>query len=287
MSFRIVTAGAFSLVLLSVAGPVAAQAPAADAGWRTVAPENLLVIDTAKGRVLVELEPRMAPQAVGRVRTLADQGFYDGLKFHRVLDGFMAQTGDPLGTGGGGSDLPDLAGEFAFRRGRDAGFTSVIMGSTGQQGLIGSVPVITQPDAQMMVTADFKTAAYGLFCSGVAGMARTGENPDSANSQFFLMMAPNDTLNGSYTPFGRVVAGLDVVNALKKGSQAENGRVTDPDIMVRTRTAAAMPEGQRPSVRVMNTGAPAFASLLERTRTELGPRFTICDIQPPVEVVGG
>ena len=97
------------------------QAPASD--WRTVAPENLLVIDTSKGRILVELTPVAAPSHAERIRTLADQGFYDGLKFHRVIPDFMAQTGDPQGTGEGGSDLPDLKAEFSFRRGRDAGFT--------------------------------------------------------------------------------------------------------------------------------------------------------------------
>ena len=281
---KIVTAAALSLFLLAAAPAVAQTAPPAD--WRTVAPENLLVIDTAKGRILVELEPRMAPQAVARVRTLADQGFYDGLKFHRVITDFMAQTGDPLGTGQGGSDLPDLAGEFEFRRGRDAGFVSVMTTPQGQTGLVGSVPVTTQPDAQMMVTADFQTAGQALFCPGVAGMARN-QDPHSANSQFFLMTGSNDSLNGLYTPFGRVVAGLDVVEALKPGSEAANGRVTDPDVMTRARTAAAMPQGQRPVVRVLSPSSPAFTALVEQVRTERGARFTICDIELPVQVTGG
>jgi cyclophilin family peptidyl-prolyl cis-trans isomerase len=279
---KIVTAAALSLSLLAAAPAVGQTAGAAD--WRVVAPENLLVIDTAKGRILVELEPRMAPQAVARVRALADQGFYDGLKFHRVIKDFMAQTGDPLGTGQGGSELPDLAGEFQFRRGRDAGFAPVTATPQGQVGLVGSMPVITQPDAQMMVTADFKAGAQGLFCPGVAGMARAS-SPDSANSQFFLMTGPKDSLNGAYTPFGRVVAGMDVVRALKAGSEADNGAVTDPDVMTRTRTAAALPEGERPTVRVM-TGAGVQAEVA-RVRTEQGAAFDICDVQPPAEVVGG
>src|SRR5690606_27577501 len=198
---------------------------------------------------LVELEPRMAPQSVERIRTLADQGFYDGLKFHRVIPDFMAQTGDPLGTGQGGSELPDLAAEFEFRRGRDAGFVLAEATPGGQAGLVGSVPVVTQPDAQMMVTADFKAAAQGLFCPGVAGMARANA-VDSANSQFFLMTGAKDDLNGRYTPFGRVVAGLDVVRALNAGSETANGQVADPDVMARARTAAALPESERPVVRV-------------------------------------
>lgn len=284
MSSRIVTAGVLSMTLLAASGPVAAQTAAPE--WRTVAPENLLVIDTAKGRILVELEPRMAPRSVERVRTLADQGFYDGLKFHRVLPGFMAQTGDPEGTGAGGSPLPDIEGEFQFRRGRDLGFVSLVTGTAGQLGVAGSMPVLTQPDAQMMVTADFKAAGQALFCPGVAGMARNPD-PNSANSQFFLMTGVNDSLNGLYTPFGRVVAGLDVVRALKPGSETANGRVEDPDLMTRARTAAAMPEGERPVVRVMNPASPAFAAMVEQVRTERGPRFTICDVQPTAQVSGG
>jgi peptidylprolyl isomerase len=278
---KIVTAAALSLSMLAAA-PALAQTASAD--WRTVAPENLLVIDTAKGRILVELEPRMAPQAVNRIRTLADQGFYDGLKFHRVIPDFMAQTGDPMGTGQGGSELPDLPGEFQFRRGRDAGFVPATQTPQGQAGLIGSVPVITQPDAQMMVTADFKASAQGLFCTGVAGMARAN-SLDSANSQFFLMTGPKDELDGKYTPFGRVVAGMDVVRALKAGTEAQNGAVTDPDVMTRTRTAAALPEGERPTVRVA-TGA-ALRAEVERVRAARGAAFTVCDLQPPAEVVGG
>lgn len=284
MRFKIATAAALSLTVLATTFPAVAQTAATE--WRTVAPENLLVIDTAKGRIIVELEPRMAPQSVERIRTLADQGFYDGLKFHRVLEGFMAQTGDPLGTGAGGSDLPDIQGEFQFRRGRDLGFVNLVSAPTGQLGIVGSMPVFTQPDAQMMVTADFKTSGQALFCPGVAGMARN-QDPHSANSQFFLMTGVNEGLNGLYTPFGRVVAGLDVVRALKPGSEAGNGQVEDPDLMTRARTAATLPERQRPVVRVMNPSSPAFAALVEQARVERGARFTVCDIQPTVEVTGG
>ena len=278
---NIVTTAAVSLSLLASAPAIAQTAPSPD--WRAVAPENLLVIDTAKGRILVEMDPRVAPQAVARVRTLADQGFYDGLTFHRVLTGFMAQTGDPLGTGAGGSELPDLTGEFQFRRGRDAGFVPVTMTPEGQAGLVGSLPVVTQPDAQMMVTADFKAGAEALFCPGVAGMARSS-SPDSANSQFFLMTGVKDSLNGAYTPFGRVVAGMDVVRSIKPGSEAENGKVQNPDVMTRTRTAAAMPDADRPSVRV-RVGAGLLAEVA-RVRSERGAAFDICDVQPSVEVVG-
>ena len=283
---------AATAILLGAAAPLAATAPAlaqttpAASDWRAVAPENLMVIDTAKGRILVELEPRAAPNHAERIRTLANQGFYDGLKFHRVIPNFMAQTGDPQGTGEGGSDLPDLKGEFTFRRGRDAGFAPVANGGQGLIGLVGDLPVQTQPDAQMMVTADSKVDANGLFCPGVLGMARAG-SPDSANSQFFLMTGTNANLNGQYTAFGRVVAGLDVVRALKAGNEAEDGKVTDPDVMTRVRMASALPEAERPAVRVLNASSAAFAAQVEAKRGERGAAFSICDVQPSAEVSGG
>lgn len=277
---------ALAATLSFFAAPVGAQT--ADADWRVVAPENLLVIDTSKGRIVVEMDPRVAPQSVTRIRTLADQGFYDGLKFHRVIPDFMAQTGDPLGTGQGGSDLPDVSAEFQFRRGRDAGFVPVqtdASGPTSVTGIVGAMPVVTQPDAQMMVTADQKATALGLFCHGVAGMARENA-PDTANSQFFLMTADRGELNGRYTPFGRILSGLEIARSLKVGEGA-GGQVADPDIMTRVRTASAMPEGERPTARVMAPASAAFTSHVEQARSRRGAAFNICDAQPPAEVSGG
>jgi len=282
----ILAAAVTAVAILAGSGPALAQAPTAG-DWRTIAPENLLVIDTTKGRVLVELAPVLAPNHVVRIRTLADQGFYDGIVFHRVISGFMAQTGDPTGTGAGGSELPDVAGEFSFRRGPDSGFVAVPNSGDGLRGILGSMPVVTQPDAQMFVTADFKTGGTGLFCPAVAGMARSS-GADSANSQFFLMMDENDSLNGLYTTFGRVVVGLDVVKALKAGPASDDGRVADaPDAMTRVRTAAALPASERPVVRVLSPASAAFQAEVERVRAERGARFSICDVQPAAELVGG
>ena len=281
MRFKILTAtAALAIIAAPVAAP-AATAAQATAEWRTVAPDNLLVIDTAKGRILVELSPLAAPSHVERIRTLANQGFYDGLKFHRVIPDFMAQTGDPQGTGQGGSDLPDLKAEFSFRRGPDAGFAPVPNGGQALVGLVGTLPVQTQPDAQMMITADFKVDAHGLFCPGVLGMARAG-SPDSANSQFFLMTGERDILNGQYTALGRVVSGLDVVKALKAGSEGEDGKVDNPDGMTRVRMASALPEGERPTVRVM-TSAAAVA----QAPVPASGRLNVCDIPLTAEVSGG
>ena len=153
-------------------------------------PENTLVMETTKGPVVIKLRPDLAPKHVARIKTLAGQGFYDGIVFHRVIDGFMAQTGDPTGTGRGGSDLPDLPGEF-----------------TGEP-----------------------------FKRGVLGMARAAD-PDSANSQFFIMFADGDFLNGQYTVFGEVTGGMEHVDKIKRGT-GQNGMVSQPDKIVKMTLAS-------------------------------------------------
>ena len=258
-------------------------APAIAAGdWRVVAPDNLLVIDTSKGRILVEMTPEAAPGHVARIRLLAKAGFYDGVPWHRVIDGFMAQTGDPLGTGEGQSWHPDLKAEFTFRRDAQTPFVAAAAPAGALVGFVQSLPVQTQPDAVMRTTADGKVHAWGLYCPGVAGMARD-DAPDSANSQFFLMRQPYPALDKRYTVWGRVVSGLDVVRALKF-SPNPDGIVTEPDRMTRVRVAGDMAEGERPSVRVLNGSSAPFRALVETTRAARGADFSVCDIDLPVEV---
>ena len=144
-----------------------------------------LMLELKDGIVDIELLPALAPLHVERVVTLAGQGFYDGIVFHRVIDGFMAQTGDPTGTGAGGSDLPDVVAEFSG-----------------------------EP-----------------YLRGVLGAARTND-PNTFNSQFFITFAPAPFLNGQYTVFGKVVAGMEFVDMIKKGNEAANGLVQDPDRIV-------------------------------------------------------
>mgnify|MGYP001801002225 CR=1 FL=1 len=154
-------------------------------------PENTLLIDLKDGRVEIELLPDVAPKHVERIKTLAKEGFYDGIVFHRVIEGFMAQTGDPTGTGRGGSELPDLPAEFS------------------------NIP----------------------FDKGVLGMARA-QDPNSANSQFFIMFKEGYFLNNQYTVFGRVTKGMEFVDSIKKGDQAANGTVNDPDKMIKVQLAS-------------------------------------------------
>jgi peptidylprolyl isomerase len=266
------------------AAPTPAASAMVESAWRTVAPENLLVIDTSKGRILVELAPELAPGHVERIRLLAGRGFYDGQFWHRVIDQFMAQTGDPLGNGEGQSPYPDLKAEFTFRRDAQTPFTAVAAPAGAVVGFLHSLPVQTQPDAVMATTADKKVHAWGLYCPGVAGMARD-EAPDSANSQFFLMRQPYPSLDKRYTIWGRVISGLDVVRALKF-SPNPDGIVSDPDRMTRVRVASELPAAERPTARVLDTASPQFRALAEAARQANGADFSVCDIDLPVQVAG-
>jgi peptidylprolyl isomerase len=176
---------AFALALVCAA-PAFAQAPS------TNDPQNTVYLDTKYGRVVIKLRNDLAPGHAARIKQLTREGFYNNVPFHRVIPGFMAQTGDGQnGDGTGGSKYPPLKAEFS------------------------SVP----------------------FTRGIVGMARTSD-PNSANSQFFIMFGDAPSLNNQYTVIGQVVSGMDVVDKIKKGSAANNGSVSDPDKIVKMTVAA-------------------------------------------------
>ena len=170
----------FALPLAAKApkAPKAPKVPPAPAVLTEPAPdpENTWLLDLSDGgRVTIQLRPDVAPQHVERIKLLTRQGFYDGLAFHRVIDGFMAQGGDPKNTGEGGSTLPNLKAEF------------------------NDLPHLR----------------------GTVSMART-DDPDTANSQFFIMFAPKFSLDHHYTAFGRVISGMPYVDAIERGEPPAN-----------------------------------------------------------------
>ena len=180
------------IVALLCALPALAEPPKLPAG---VDPANAVVIDTTKGRIIIKLRTDLAPNHAERIKQLARDGFYNNVPFHRVMEGFMAQTGDGKNFNGtGGSKYPNLKAEF------------------------------TQTP----------------FTRGVVGMARASD-PNSANSQFFICYGDASFLNGQYTVIGEVVAGMDVVDKLKKAPPgSQSGAVSDPDKMVKVQVAADM-----------------------------------------------
>ena len=270
-------------VALGVAATVvgslaAAPALALDPGYRTPDPNTTLVIETTKGQIIVELSPVMAPNAVAQVVTLAHQHFYDGQIFHRVIEDFMDQTGDPTGTGQGGSQLPNLKAEFTMRH--DATFPMAVAShpSGALMGFIGALPVESQVNELMPLSKDGKVTAWGLYCQGTMGMARDNDN-DSANSQFFLMRSPNTVLEKRYTAMGVVLSGLDVVRKMKIGEPPVN-----PDKMLSVRVLADIPAAERPKIEVMDTQSPQFRAIIDLTRKEKGADFSVCDVNVPVKV---
>lgn len=269
------------------AAQVRVQAPTpAPSEWREVAPDNLLVIDTNRGRILIELSPLAAPGHVERIRLLARRQFYDGIVWHRVIDWFMAQTGDPLGNGEGQSWYPNLKGEFTFQRTPETPFVAVARPTGSEIGFIGSLPVQTQPDSLLALNGSGRASTWGLYCPGVAGMARD-DDPDSANSQFFLMRQAYPSLEKRYTVWGRVVSGLDVVRAIKVGEGDNGAMVGEPDRMIRVRVASDLPESERPTVRMADPASAAVTELVRQARQAKGADFSICDIDLPVQVSGG
>ena len=253
-------------------------APAA-ADWRVPDPDNVMVIDTNKGRVVVELAPEVAPGHVTRLRELTRAGVYDGRTFFRVIDRFMAQTGDPKDTGDGNSDQPDLKAEFTFRRTAATPFTPAAAPSGLQVGLLGSLPVFSQHWSWSAVTADGNVSAWGTYCPGVVGMAR-GDDNNSANSQFFLMRQPYPSLDKRYTAFGRVISGLEAIRAIKTGEPV----AAPQDRMEKVRMLSDIPEKERPKVRVINTQGAWFAGEIRRQRAAKGADFSVCDLKVPVDI---
>jgi peptidylprolyl isomerase len=171
------------LVMLFAALTMGGTAMAADA-------ENTLYMDLAFGRVVIVLRPDLAPATCTQIKSLVRRGYYDGTVFHRVIDGFMVQGGDPTGTGGGGSGHK-LKAEFSKEK----------------------------------------------HVRGIVSMARTSD-PNSADSQFFIMLGSSPALDGQYTIFGQVESGMEYVDKIKKGDSNNNGKVTNPDKIVKMQVAA-------------------------------------------------
>ena len=173
-------------------GAAAAVLPSVAFGQDAPDPENTLFLDLKDGRVVIRMRPDLAPGHVARVKMLVREHFYDGTVFHRVIDGFMAQGGDPTGTGGGGSKYGPLKAEFTNK---------------------------------------------AHFLRGTVGAARTSD-PNSADSQFFICLAPAPSLDTQYTIWGQVTSGMEFVDKIKKGSASNNGAVQGPDKIVRMQVAA-------------------------------------------------
>lgn len=250
-------------------------APAPD--WRPLDPENLLVIDTTRGRIIVEMAPEMAPQSVARVKVLAREGVYDGLQFHRVIEGFVNQTGNPNNKDGGTSRHPDLPLEATFKL-KMAGYRAVAAPSDATLGFLGAVPIQTVSGQEALKSKDGAIRAWGAYCPGAAGMGRQAAE-DTGNSEIFFMRGAARRLDRDYSVWGRIVVGADVNGLIAVGEPP-----VKPDLMLKVRVAADMPAAERPRLSILNPESPAFRTLVRQTRMAKGADFSICDLEVPVRV---
>lgn len=240
--------------------------------WRALDADNTLVIDTSKGRLIIEMRPEMAPKAVERVKLLAREKVYDGLQFHRVIAHFVAQTGNPDNKDNGKSAHPNLAPEMTFKHQTKATVAWASKASDTVSGFIGSVPFQSLP-----FSADQQTSpAWGAHCAGAMAMGR--DKPlDSANSEFYFVLDAARDMDHEYTVVGRVVVGMDVLKALKLGEPPVN-----PDFMRTVRLLSDLPATERPSVSVM--AGKALSTFIEKVRRKKGADFSVCDISVPAKV---
>jgi peptidylprolyl isomerase len=261
------------IALAALVGALMLAGAANAADWRPLDPDNTLVIDTAKGRIVVEMRPDFAPLAVARVKLLAREHVYDGLLFHRVIDHFVDQTGNPNNHDGGVSSHPDLAPEFTFRLDPNAR-PLARTASDAIEGFAGATPF--EGEALSARRADGTLRAWGAYCSGVVGMGRQ-EAPGSANSEIFFMREPARRLDRDYTVWGRVVSGLNVVRAITIGEPPAH-----PDHMASVTVMADLPDAERPKLEVADMQSPTMRALVDKVRAAKGADFSVCDIEVPV-----
>lgn len=260
---------------------------APDAAWRDVNPENSVYIQTVHGTMVVELFPEIAPNHVQRIKTLTRSQFYDGITFHRVIKDFMNQTGDPLGNGTGGSELPDMPPEFTFKRTanmRVTGLAPNYIDPSRQYrvGFYNGLPVTSQPIAQAMWTKDGTVKANGLHCKGVASMARSSAE-NSGNSQFFLLRDTAKQLDEKYSIWGNTVWGREVLKRIKVGTVSDTPNFV-PDRMDTVRMGADLPPSERLNIQVLDTNSQAFKNYLKTYQKTNGTYPDICDIDVPMRL---
>ncbi|MEQ1930224.1 MAG: peptidylprolyl isomerase [Parvularculaceae bacterium] len=259
-----------------------ADAAPADA-WRVVPLENLVAFELPAGPVFVEMRPDIAPAHIAQIKTLVKRGFYNGVKFHRVIEGFVAQGGDPKGDGTGGSDLPDIKGEFVKDTKEVSNFVEIGRDRVAARvGFIDGMPAGAQPESLRTFRTDRRVEIWPLHCPGILSMARSSK-PDSANSQFFILLGDARlNLDRGYTVWGMIVDGAENSRRIDRGEPPKR-----PTPIVRAQMAADMPASERPKIEVMRTDSESFKKYVEALgAVKEGYVKDVCDITAPRRVNG-
>ena len=249
---------------LAIAAAIGAMfaAPAYAQDYHPVDPDNLLVLDTSRGRVIVELRPDIAPNQVARLKALVRKGFYDDDVFYRVLPNFVVQTGAKTPDGSGASGLGPIKAELSFRPATPVQVLALGAGFSGD----------------MAVAMDIDGTAWPKFCSGVASLAHY-DDPNTGDAQIFMVTGPAFNLERTFTAWGRVVAGLDVLKTITAGEPPPS-----PDHLTKARIASDMPEAERPKVAIADPASPAFKAAIDKAKATGGGFLNVCDVVVPVEV---
>jgi len=252
--------------------------------WRALDPEETLYIELERGRVVVALSPRLAKGHTAQIKALARAGFYDGLSFYRVIDGFVAQGGDLFETRDAGAAAKTLAAEFdepapagfAFSRLKDRD------GYAPQSGFADSLPTGFDPKTRR---------AWGLHCTGAMAMARN-EGRDTAGTEFYIALQPQRYLDRNLTVFGQVVSGMAHLQALRRVAPAETPEGDLGEKIVSIRVAADVAPAERTPLEILRSDRPAFEAFVEARRNRPDAFFyhrpdhiDVCQVGAPVRAV--
>ncbi len=249
-----------------------ADVEAAPDAWRAVDPENLVIMDTSKGQIVIELLPVVAPKHADQFKAYVRAGLYNSTEFHRVIKGFMAQGGDVEATHGADKMLPPLEAEFTFRRNpAETPMETIGPADTADSGFHNGFPMKTQPGFLAEMSKDGLVESYIPHCPGVLSTART-DDPNSGNAQFFLISEDGLHLDYKYTAKGRAIKGLDVIQSIKLGPRPDGYPIANPDLVLKAVIAADLPEAERPQAYVQRTDTQEWQDKLfaaDATRTAI------------------
>lgn len=269
MNLRRLAIGFLSTALVLVPGLSPSLASAAgEPVWRSVDPDRLVFVETQEGRFVIELNPRFAPKTVRQFKRLVDEGFYDGLSFYRVIEGFVAQGGDGSDLGEH-SEVPLIDAEFEIDWPKKASYIEAQAPDmfAPETGFIDGFAVARDPE---------KNKTWLLHCPGVVAMARN-EGPDSSRTDFYIVIgqAPR-YLDRNMNVFGRVIYGMDVVQKIRRGKVTDNGIIDDDVARSRIRNmklGTQFPKQDRPIALVIDTSDKSFESHLDDRRKRKGKFF--------------
>lgn len=258
-----------------------ADVEAAPEKWRAVDPENLVIMETSKGQIVIELLPVVAPAHVEQFKAYVRAGLYDTTEFHRVIKGFMAQGGDIEQTHGADKMLDQMEAEFTFRR--DPAIVPIDTigpADSADSGFYLGFPMATQPGFLAEMSFDGLVESWIPHCPGVLSTART-DDVNSGNAQFFLISDEGQHLDYKYTAKGRALTGLDVIQSIKLGPSPNGFPIANPDVVISAKLAADMEEGERPQAFVQRTDTEEWQTILANADSR---RVPLCDI-PAVPAV--